>query len=214
METMNVQLDEHTQMASEQHDSGPDLHGLTSGHISSGLVLKQAASTSAKPLIKNNWDLLFQLMFDEYFKYPSVVSIPIFASTLLPSDIARASSFSSTSIDKDAPSPSTSPNIEATISLINFRNVEQNEEVTVFDNDTFTNPFTPPHTSSVESSSRIVDTSNMHTFQQPPIYIKRWTKDHPLVTIIGDPSKPVSIRRQLSIDALWCYFHAFLAKEE
>ncbi|GKB15276.1 retrovirus-related pol polyprotein from transposon TNT 1-94 [Tanacetum coccineum] len=29
-----------------------------------------------------------------------------------------------------------------------------------------------------------------------------------------DPSKPVSIRRQLSIDALWCYFHAFLAKAE
>ncbi|GJV85326.1 retrovirus-related pol polyprotein from transposon TNT 1-94 [Tanacetum coccineum] len=80
--------------------------------------------------------------------------------------------------------------------------------------DTFTNPFAPPHTSSAESSLRIVDTLNMHTFQQPPIYTKRWTKDHPLVTIIGDPSKPVSTRRQLSTDALWCYFHAFLAKEE
>ncbi|GJS58944.1 retrovirus-related pol polyprotein from transposon TNT 1-94 [Tanacetum coccineum] len=54
----------------------------------------------------------------------------------------------------------------------------------------------------------------MHTFQQPPIYTKRWTKDHSLVTIIGDPSKLVSTRRQLSTDALWCYFHALLAKEE
>ncbi|GKB82428.1 retrovirus-related pol polyprotein from transposon TNT 1-94 [Tanacetum coccineum] len=35
-----------------------------------------------------------------------------------------------------------------------------------------------------------------------------------LVTIISDPSKPVSIRRQLSTDALWCYFNAFLAKAE
>ncbi|GKE63351.1 retrovirus-related pol polyprotein from transposon TNT 1-94 [Tanacetum coccineum] len=35
-----------------------------------------------------------------------------------------------------------------------------------------------------------------------------------ITTIIGDPSKPVSTRRQLSTDALWCYFHAFLAKEE
>ncbi|GKG37794.1 hypothetical protein Tco_0457017, partial [Tanacetum coccineum] len=97
---------------------------------------------------------------------------------------------------------------------INSTNVETNEEVAVFDSDTFTNPFAPPDTSSAESSSRIVDTSNMHTFQQPPIYTKRWTKDHPLVTIIGDPSKPVSTRRQLSTDTLWCYFHAFLSKAE
>ncbi|GJZ15327.1 uncharacterized mitochondrial protein-like protein [Tanacetum coccineum] len=33
METMNVQFDELTQMAFEQLGSGPDLHGLTSGHI-------------------------------------------------------------------------------------------------------------------------------------------------------------------------------------
>ncbi|GKE53443.1 retrovirus-related pol polyprotein from transposon TNT 1-94 [Tanacetum coccineum] len=57
METMNVQFDELTQMASEQLSSGPNLHGLTSRHISSGLVLNQAASTSAKPPIKNEWDL-------------------------------------------------------------------------------------------------------------------------------------------------------------
>ncbi|GKG31802.1 hypothetical protein Tco_0426752, partial [Tanacetum coccineum] len=28
------------------------------------------------------------------------------------------------------------------------------------------------------------------------------------------PSKPVSTRRQLATDALWCYFHAFVVKEE
>ncbi|GJX25606.1 retrovirus-related pol polyprotein from transposon TNT 1-94 [Tanacetum coccineum] len=33
---------------------GPDLHGLTSGHISSGLVLNQAVSTLAKPPTKND----------------------------------------------------------------------------------------------------------------------------------------------------------------
>ncbi|GKC43225.1 retrovirus-related pol polyprotein from transposon TNT 1-94 [Tanacetum coccineum] len=37
----------------------PDLHGLTSGHISTRLMLNQAASTSAKPPTKNDWDLLF-----------------------------------------------------------------------------------------------------------------------------------------------------------
>ncbi|GJW15322.1 retrovirus-related pol polyprotein from transposon TNT 1-94 [Tanacetum coccineum] len=105
METINVQFDELTQMASKKHGSGPDLQGLTSGHISSGLVLKQVVSTSSKLPTKNDWDLLFQLMFDEYFKNPSVVSTPISVVTLPPPDIARTPSSSSTSIEKDAPSP-------------------------------------------------------------------------------------------------------------
>ncbi|GJS13522.1 retrovirus-related pol polyprotein from transposon TNT 1-94 [Tanacetum coccineum] len=127
-------------------------------------------------------------MFDEFFKLPSAVSTPISAATLLPPDTAGAY-FSSNSIDKDAPSPT-------------------------FASDTFTNPFAPLDTSSAESSSRIVNTLNMHTFQQPQINSKRWTNDHPLVAIISNPSKPVSTRRQLATDALWCYFHAFLVKEE
>nr|GEU30458.1 hypothetical protein [Tanacetum cinerariifolium] len=88
------------------------------------------------------------------------------------------------------------------------------EEEAEFDSDTFTKLFAPLKTSSSESLSRIVDTSNIHTFQQPQINTKRWTKDHPLVKIIGNSSKPISTRRQLAIDALWCYFHAFLTKVE
>ncbi|GJU16479.1 retrovirus-related pol polyprotein from transposon TNT 1-94 [Tanacetum coccineum] len=190
METMNVQFDKLTQMASKQHGSGPELQRLASGHISSGLVQNQVASTSAKPPTKNDWDVLFQPMFDEYFKPISVISTPIFTATLLPLDTARASS--STSIDKDALSP----------------------KAAEFDSEKFTNPFAPPDTSSTESSSRIIDTSNMHTFQQPHLNTKIWTKDHLLVAIIGNPSKPVSTRRQLATDALWCYFHAFFVKEE
>ncbi|GKC66947.1 retrotransposon protein, putative, ty1-copia subclass, partial [Tanacetum coccineum] len=51
--------------------------------------------------------------------------------TLLPSDIAGASS--STTIDQNAPSLSNSPNIEATNSPLNSKNVETNEEVAEFD---------------------------------------------------------------------------------
>ncbi|GJZ95625.1 retrovirus-related pol polyprotein from transposon TNT 1-94 [Tanacetum coccineum] len=92
METMNAQFDELTQIDSKQHGSGTDLQGLTSGQISSGLVLNQAVLTSAKSPIKNDWDLLFQPMFDEYFKSISVVSTPISAATLLPPDTAGESS--------------------------------------------------------------------------------------------------------------------------
>ncbi|GKA14586.1 hypothetical protein Tco_0694232 [Tanacetum coccineum] len=161
-------------MASKQHGPGPELRSLTSGHISSGLVQHQAASTSAKPPTKNDLDLLFQPMFDEYFKPPSVVPTTISATTILSQDIARASS--STSIDKDALSLSTSPTIETTTTSIQSTNVEEpnnEDEDAVFDSDTFTNSFAPPVTSFAESSSRIVDTSNMHTFQQPHSYIRR-----------------------------------------
>ncbi|GKD10823.1 retrovirus-related pol polyprotein from transposon TNT 1-94, partial [Tanacetum coccineum] len=137
MEIMNVQFDELTQMASKQ---------------------------LAKPPIKNDWHLLFQPMFDEYFKISSAVSTLISATTLLPSDTAGASSSSSTIIDKDYPSPSTSPNIEATNSPLNSTTVKTNEEVAEFNSDIFNNPFAPPDTSLAESSSRIIDTSNMHTF--------------------------------------------------
>nr|GEY40342.1 retrovirus-related Pol polyprotein from transposon TNT 1-94 [Tanacetum cinerariifolium]GEY40680.1 retrovirus-related Pol polyprotein from transposon TNT 1-94 [Tanacetum cinerariifolium] len=74
----------------------------------------------------------------------------------LTSDTARVSSSSfSTSIDKDAPSLSTSQNIKATNSPLNSTNFETNEEVSMFDSGTFTNPFAPSGTSSAESSSRI-----------------------------------------------------------
>nr|GEU60575.1 hypothetical protein [Tanacetum cinerariifolium] len=172
---MDVQSDELTQMAFEQHGSGPGRHTLTSRHISTGLVLNQAISTSAKTPTKNDWDVQFQPMFNGYFKHLSVVSTLIFVATLLPPDTTEASS--STSRDYEALSLSTSPNIETTNSPINSINVEPNKEVSEFDNDTFTNPFAPPGTRSAESSSRIIDTSNKHTFKQPHVNTKRWTKD-------------------------------------
>ncbi|GKD40769.1 retrovirus-related pol polyprotein from transposon TNT 1-94 [Tanacetum coccineum] len=67
-----------------------------------------------------------------------------------------------------------------------------------FDSDTFTNPFAPPVTSSTESSSRITDTSNMHTFQQPHSHIKKWTKDH-----------PESIKEYSWIEAMQVEIHEF-----
>ncbi|GKA26636.1 integrase, catalytic region, zinc finger, CCHC-type containing protein [Tanacetum coccineum] len=40
--------------------------------------------------------------------------------------------------------------------------------------------------------------------------IGRWTKDHPIANVIGDPSRLVSTRKQLKTDVMWCYFDAFL----
>ncbi|GJZ52556.1 hypothetical protein Tco_0607071 [Tanacetum coccineum] len=38
--------------------------------------------------------------------------------------------------------------------------------------------------------------------------------DHPLANVIGNPSRPVSTRKQLETDAMWCYFDAFLTSVE
>ncbi|GJX22305.1 hypothetical protein Tco_0226750 [Tanacetum coccineum] len=38
--------------------------------------------------------------------------------------------------------------------------------------------------------------------------------DHPIENVIGDPSRSVSTRKQLQIDAMWCYFDAFLTSVE
>ncbi|GJX18126.1 retrovirus-related pol polyprotein from transposon TNT 1-94 [Tanacetum coccineum] len=155
----------------------------------------EAVSAASKPSSKKDLDLLFQPMFDEYFKPPlSAVSLTISAATLPTPDTARASLY--ITIDHNAPFPSTSPNNETTESLIISTNVKQpnNEEDAYFESDTFTNPFAPLENSLAVTSSKIIDTSNMHTFQQPPINTKRWTKDHPIVTIISDLSKLVSTR--------------------
>ncbi|GKC40336.1 hypothetical protein Tco_1052720 [Tanacetum coccineum] len=46
----------------------------------------------------------------------------------------------------------------------------------------------------------------MHTFNQPQDSEYRWTKDHPLTQVRGNPSKPVQTRRQLATDPEMCVF--------
>nr|GFB01777.1 retrovirus-related Pol polyprotein from transposon TNT 1-94 [Tanacetum cinerariifolium] len=72
-ETIHVDFDELTAMASEQHSSGPALHEMTPATISSGLVYKSSSSTPFIPPSRNDWDLLFQPMFDELLNPPPSV---------------------------------------------------------------------------------------------------------------------------------------------
>ncbi|GJY02622.1 retrovirus-related pol polyprotein from transposon TNT 1-94 [Tanacetum coccineum] len=76
----------------------------------------------------------------------------------------------------------------------------------MFDENTFVNPFAPPSTTSTESPSQYVDTSNMHTFYQPYQHDYQWTKDHPLEQVIGEPSRPVLTRIQLRTNGEMCIY--------
>ncbi|GJZ93539.1 retrovirus-related pol polyprotein from transposon TNT 1-94 [Tanacetum coccineum] len=53
--------------------------------------------------------------------------------------------------------------------------------------------------------------SQTHT---PFEHLGKWTKDHPIANVIGDPSRSISKRKQLQTDAMWCFFDAFLNSVE
>nr|GFA41044.1 hypothetical protein [Tanacetum cinerariifolium] len=80
------------------------------------------------------------------------------------------------------------------------------EEYAQVENDEFINIFYTPVQYQGETSSRHVDSSNMHTFYQHHPSEHRWTKDYPLEQVIGNPSQSVRTRRQLESDGEMCMF--------
>nr|GEZ12596.1 retrovirus-related Pol polyprotein from transposon TNT 1-94 [Tanacetum cinerariifolium] len=67
------------------------------------------------------------------------------------------------------------------------------------ENDEFINIFCTPVQDRGETSSHHVDSSNMHTFYQHHPSEHRWTKDHPLEQVIGNPSQSVRTRQNTVI---------------
>nr|GEW65716.1 retrovirus-related Pol polyprotein from transposon TNT 1-94 [Tanacetum cinerariifolium] len=114
IETIHVNFDELTAMASEQSSSGPALYEMTPATISSGLMPKPTSSTPFVPPSRKDWDMLFQLLFDELLSPPLSVDHPApeviapIAEVVAPEHAGSISSPSLTTIDQDAPSPSKS----------------------------------------------------------------------------------------------------------
>nr|GEX06028.1 hypothetical protein [Tanacetum cinerariifolium] len=63
-----------------------------------------------------------------------------------------------------------------------------------------------PTTDKDETVKKPADPSNRHQFHQQHRSINRWTKNHPLEQVIGDPSKPVMTRERLQTDAEVCMY--------
>nr|GFA56786.1 hypothetical protein [Tanacetum cinerariifolium] len=146
LETIHVDFDELTAMASEQRSSGPVLNEMTPGTISSGLV-----RTSYVPPSRNEWDLLFQSMFDELLNPPpSVVNqapevIAPIAEVIPQVDADSTGSPSSTTVDQDAPSPSkshTTTEIQSSVILQDVRDDNLDMEVAHMGNDSLLEPKT------------------------------------------------------------------------
>ncbi|GJT23144.1 retrovirus-related pol polyprotein from transposon TNT 1-94 [Tanacetum coccineum] len=69
----------------------------------------------------------------------------------------------------------------------------------------FINPFCTRVQEIGESSSRNIDNTDVHSFQ-PQSHDYRWTRDHPLEQVRGNPTMPVQTRRQLATDPEMCMF--------
>nr|GEU45550.1 hypothetical protein [Tanacetum cinerariifolium] len=106
IKTFHGTFDELTTMASEQLSSGPGLQCMTPATSSSGLVPNTVSQQPCIPPNRNDWDHLFQPMFDEYFN-PSSFVVSLVQEAAAPRAVVLAESPVSTSINQDAPSTST-----------------------------------------------------------------------------------------------------------
>nr|GEV82450.1 ribonuclease H-like domain, reverse transcriptase, RNA-dependent DNA polymerase [Tanacetum cinerariifolium] len=192
IETIHIDFDELTAMASEQSSPGPVLH-----------------------------DMLFQPSFDELLTpipnvdHPALKVIASIAEVVAPEPTKSTGSPSLTTIYQDAPSLSKTQTTLETQPLVIPYNVEEDNhdiEVAHMGNDSFFGMLIPK-VSSDQSSSMDYIHAIMHPDHQISKHNYKWTKDHPLENIIGQLARPVSTRLQLHEQDLFCYYDAFLTSE-
>ncbi|GJZ45711.1 putative ribonuclease H-like domain-containing protein [Tanacetum coccineum] len=207
METIHVTFDEmHQSMAPVRMSSGPEPFIMTPGQLKSGLA------PTDKEL-----EMLFQPMFDEHLEQ-SRVNEPVPSATEINAQVVPPGTSLSTTIAQDAPSTSASSSTSDMHHPV--RHQEIAEEPTHEDPPINHDVLHPSHNlvtgepGSAQSSSGNVNSAEPNQVNYPPDHLRRWTKDHPLDNIVGNPSRPVSTRKQLASDALWCCFHTKLSKVE
>nr|GEX29903.1 putative reverse transcriptase domain-containing protein [Tanacetum cinerariifolium] len=89
----------------------------------------------------------------------------------------------------------------------------EDHNVAPVDNNPFVNVFAPEPHSEASSSGDISSTESPYV-SQTLHHLNKWSKDHPLDNVIGNPSRPISTRKQLTTDALWCLYSSVLSKIE
>nr|GEU66623.1 Gag-Pol polyprotein [Tanacetum cinerariifolium] len=145
----------------------------------------QVPATNYVPPTNKELEILFQPMFDEYFELTRDDE-PIPSATTVNAQVVPPGTSMSTTFVQDAPSTSISPSSS------------------------------DKQTSVLHQGSSLGDVSLAEPNQvnQPPDHLRKWSKDHLLDNVVGNPSRPVSTRKQLASDALWCCYHTVLLKVE
>nr|GEY97774.1 hypothetical protein [Tanacetum cinerariifolium] len=207
MESNHVNFDELPQMASDQisSDPAPEWQSVALEHASLSPAIQRQADRTVTT--SNELDLLFSLMFDELLNgFSKVVSK---SSAVFAADAPNQRQHHTTPLNiHTTPAPTCQVPILAP-TVTSYENINQAETYTENDqvaDDEFINIFCILVQDQGETSSHHVDSSNMHTFYQRYPSEHRWTKDHPLEQVIGNPSQSVRTRRQLESNAEMCMF--------
>ncbi|GJR49478.1 retrovirus-related pol polyprotein from transposon TNT 1-94 [Tanacetum coccineum] len=205
------------EMAPVRISSGPEPIMMTPGQLNSGLAPSPVPATTYIPPTDKDLEILFQPMFNEYFDQ-STDGEPVPTATVVNALIVSTNTSVSTTIAQDAPSTSHSLSSSQVHPPVFPQGVAagptiEDTSITQADLHPSVNPVAG-EPSSAQSTSGDVSLAEPNQVNQPPDHLRKWTKDHPLDNIVGNPSRPVSTRKQLASDALWCCYHTVLSKVE
>ncbi|GJV98589.1 hypothetical protein Tco_1553841 [Tanacetum coccineum] len=196
METIHVKFDELTTMAFECNNLEPEINCMNFTNSS-----KDSQSIPSKSYLDN----LFGPLFEEYYSTSSHEVSNDSATNTTYNDHTFSSS--SINVDQDDAPLIVSSSEEQVANAPNSPVMNEvadefvQEDVADFDGYMFHDAPQTPKFKVAESSSTYQDPSNMHQFHQQHCSTDRWTKNHPLEQVIGDPSKPVMTRKRLQSDA-------------
>nr|GEV31157.1 hypothetical protein [Tanacetum cinerariifolium] len=177
-ESVNVNFDEISEMASKQFSLESGLTNLNVKGKSSNPIVLQVEETSKKDL-----EDLFHNFYDEYFDASKLKKS---LTTNVETSNNKGEVFHEVfeSFQGESSSSSSNDDVQQTSSSHNVFN-EQLEDA-YFD-----------------ASIAFHDTSDVHTYYQTYPHETKWTKDHPLHKIIGDPKSSVRTRGQLANSCLF-----------
>nr|GEY38010.1 hypothetical protein [Tanacetum cinerariifolium] len=201
-ESMNVNFDEISEMASKQFSLEPDLSNLNETRKSSNLSLSQVDEVSKKDLEDS-----FQNFYDEYFdSLKFMKSSTTNVETLIIEEVFyevsesfQGESSSSSLNDNVQQSPEEVILSQTNTQLIPINMIPNGDEEST-SHDVFNERFEDAY---FDASTSFHDPSNVQTYYQPYPHEKKWTKDHPLHKIIGDPKSSVQTRGQLANSCLF-----------
>nr|GEU61701.1 integrase, catalytic region, zinc finger, CCHC-type, peptidase aspartic, catalytic [Tanacetum cinerariifolium] len=137
-----------------------------------------SCSSLCTPPTNKDLEILFQPMFDEYLEPPRVER-PV----------------------------SPAPVVHAPVNLVAESTFMEDNPVAPVDNNPFINVIALVPSSDASSFGDVSSKKSTYV-SQTLHHLSKWSKDHPLDNVIGNPSRPVSTRKKLATDALCCRIEA------
>ncbi|GJY34193.1 retrovirus-related pol polyprotein from transposon TNT 1-94 [Tanacetum coccineum] len=211
-------------MASVDVSSGPAPHRKEKCTLQCALSLKEEKSSCFRPFsstisyFPNVLVLEFvNPILDKYFEVTRVDE-PVPLATAVNAQVVPPGTSMSTTFAQDASSTSFSPSSSRIQPPVIQHDVAVGPTIedTPITQATLhpSNNIVTGEPGSAQSSSGVVSIVEPNQANQLPSHLRKWSKDHPLDNIVGNPSCPVSTRKQLASDALWCCFYTELSKVE